>query len=426
MIIFLFLCCILISSSFTQNPEWVIIDTSNSDLYGNSIDRMTIDKNGDIIIQCGYESGKVFKINKNDWSISRCYSMTFPMKIDEDGFSWHVGADNLIKCIDDNAIEFFTPPDTLKWENLPKSIDIDHNGTKWILFRYELYRFDGMNWSIFNKTDMGFPDTPANEFWSVVIDEVDNIWIGTERTGLVKYDGTSWSIYDTSNSDLPGSSAHAMTIDDNGALWVLSSNLLSDRNLVKIDGDSWTLIEIPLSGLPPQVLIVQPLVSDKNEVKWIGTWAGGLLRFDGKNWELFNAANSGLPDNTIWSMVIDDYGNKWIGTNKGGLAIYNKGGVAGLNHTDHDLIPHIFKLQQNYPNPFNPSTTIEFTLSKSEFVELKVYNILGKEVSTLVSKKLNQGNHTYTFDGKDLASGIYYYQLVAGDYREVKKMILLR
>ena len=88
--------------------------------------------------------------------------------------------------------------------------------------------------------------------------------------------------------------------------------------------------------------------------------------------------------------------------------------------------PNQYRLYQNYPNPFNPSTIIEFTLPKSDFVELKVYNILGKEVTTLISKKLNQGNHTYTFDGKNLASGIYCYQLVAGEYREVKKMILLR
>jgi hypothetical protein len=87
---------------------------------------------------------------------------------------------------------------------------------------------------------------------------------------------------------------------------------------------------------------------------------------------------------------------------------------------------YTFWLNQNYPNPFNPSTTIEFTLPKSEYVKLKVFNILGKEVSTLVSNKLNQGNHTYIFDGKNLASGIYYYQLAAGDFREVKKMILLR
>ncbi len=98
----------------------------------------------------------------------------------------------------------------------------------------------------------------------------------------------------------------------------------------------------------------------------------------------------------------------------------------GIEDYNSSKIPQDYSLKQNYPNPFNPSTTIEITLPKSEFVELKVYNILGKEVATLVSIKLNQGNHTYTFDGKNLASGIYYYQLVAGDYREVKKMILLR
>jgi len=96
------------------------------------------------------------------------------------------------------------------------------------------------------------------------------------------------------------------------------------------------------------------------------------------------------------------------------------------NKTHKQYILLNYVLNQNYPNPFNPSTTIEFTLPKSELVELKVYSILGKEVSTLVSNKLNQGNHSYTFDGKNLASGIYYYQLVAGDFREVKKMIYLK
>ena len=61
-----------------------------------------------------------------------------------------------------------------------------------------------------------------------------------------------------------------------------------------------------------------------------------------------------------------------------------------------------------------------------ELIQLKVYNILGKEVANLVSDNLNQGNHIYQYNGSGLASGIYYYQLVAGEYREVKKMILLR
>ncbi len=88
--------------------------------------------------------------------------------------------------------------------------------------------------------------------------------------------------------------------------------------------------------------------------------------------------------------------------------------------------PTSFSLSQNYPNPFNPLTKIEFQIPNSKFTTLSVYNLLGEKVATLVSKKLNPGNHTYTFDGKNLASGVYYYQLVVGDYREVKKMILLK
>ncbi len=89
-------------------------------------------------------------------------------------------------------------------------------------------------------------------------------------------------------------------------------------------------------------------------------------------------------------------------------------------------VPFSIELRQNYPNPFNPSTFIEFILPKSEFVTVKVYNILGKEVETLVSKKLNSGNHTYRFDGKNLASGVYCYRLVVREFSATRKMILLK
>jgi hypothetical protein len=93
---------------------------------------------------------------------------------------------------------------------------------------------------------------------------------------------------------------------------------------------------------------------------------------------------------------------------------------------DREKIPDLFILRQNYPNPFNPVTRIEFRIPHAQFVTLKIYNLLGKEVTTLVSKKLNPGNYTYHFDGKHLASGVYYCRLSAGEYRESKKMILLR
>jgi hypothetical protein len=87
---------------------------------------------------------------------------------------------------------------------------------------------------------------------------------------------------------------------------------------------------------------------------------------------------------------------------------------------------HQFKLNQNYPNPFNPSTTIEFSILKASFVTLKVYNILGEEVTTLVSKRLPAGSYRYGWDASSLASGVYLYRIQAGDFVDVKKMVLMR
>lgn len=93
-----------------------------------------------------------------------------------------------------------------------------------------------------------------------------------------------------------------------------------------------------------------------------------------------------------------------------------------------------FELLQNYPNPFNPVTTIKFTVpqvsssrvSGGDIVRLNVYDILGKEVATLVNMKLNPGTYTYSFNARNLSSGIYFYKLEAGDFASVKKMILIK
>jgi photosystem II stability/assembly factor-like uncharacterized protein len=94
---------------------------------------------------------------------------------------------------------------------------------------------------------------------------------------------------------------------------------------------------------------------------------------------------------------------------------------------DDDLsTPLSFKLEQNYPNPFNPSTTIRFSIPEAAFVSLKVYNSLGQEVETLVTKELNTGNYKYDWNAEGLTSGIYFYKLQAGSFVETKKMMLIK
>lgn len=89
-------------------------------------------------------------------------------------------------------------------------------------------------------------------------------------------------------------------------------------------------------------------------------------------------------------------------------------------------VPDKFKLYQNYPNPFNPSTNIKFQIKESKQVTLKIFDILGKEIATLINEKLQPGAYETSFDGSNLASGVYFYRLIAGNFTETKKMLIVK
>lgn len=93
---------------------------------------------------------------------------------------------------------------------------------------------------------------------------------------------------------------------------------------------------------------------------------------------------------------------------------------------EEDIQPSTFNLEQNYPNPFNPSTTIRYSIPTSEFVTLKVYDVLGREVQTLVNEEKATGSYEVSFNAAGLSSGIYFYKLQAGSFIETKKMILIK
>jgi hypothetical protein len=98
-------------------------------------------------------------------------------------------------------------------------------------------------------------------------------------------------------------------------------------------------------------------------------------------------------------------------------------GISEINNE----IPLEFALKQNYPNPFNPSTTIEFSIPKSEFVTLKIYDLLGQEITSLFAKQMLPGNYKYVWDASVFASGIYYYRLqTSGGFIQSLKLFLLK
>ena len=120
------------------------------------------------------------------------------------------------------------------------------------------------------------------------------------------------------------------------------------------------------------------------------------------------------------------------GTETGGPRVHIRtyqirvGNFVGIQQTNTE-VPQVYSLQQNYPNPFNPVTNIKFGLPKGSFVSLKIYDMLGREVASLINNmNLAAGNYTYDFNAVNVPSGIYFYKLSAGEFSDVKKMTLVK
>jgi len=119
----------------------------------------------------------------------------------------------------------------------------------------------------------------------------------------------------------------------------------------------------------------------------------------------------------------------WMRLNGNNLSVYTSRitdtlSVVGVQHEEN--IVNDFQLYQNFPNPFNPTTSILYNLKEESFVTLKVYDVLGKEIETLVNENKAAGQHEIFFNAKNIASGIYFYGLTAGRIHEMKKMILVK
>ncbi|MGB5528591.1 MAG: T9SS type A sorting domain-containing protein, partial [Ignavibacteriaceae bacterium] len=152
----------------------------------------------------------------------------------------------------------------------------------------------------------------------------------------------------------------------------------------------------------------------------------GIGRFGDFNIPLTaNTSHTFVPDWTNLTnsqlVVLVDIGNN--GTIDDTLYISNT-----VDVEDHGslLTPDSYNLAQNYPNPFNPSTSIQYAISSRQFVSLKVYDVLGNEIATLVNEEKDRGVYTVNFDATSLASGIYLYRIQAGSFTETKKMILMK
>lgn len=177
------------------------------------------------------------------------------------------------------------------------------------------------------------------------------------------------------------------------------------------------------------------MVEKFHNIVWFGTM-GGLVKFDGDTTRtLFTPDNSGLPSNEIFALDFDEEYNLWVGTDKG-LAVYEEAGVTVLDQ-DHTSFPEASTLFQNYPNPLNPTTTIEFSIPQNGWGTLTVYDLLGREVTTLVDSPEGSGSplrsdwqeagqHSVEWNASNVPSGIYFVKMKSGAFNRVRKVTVIQ
>ena len=240
------------------------------------------------------------------------------------------------------------------------------------------------------------------------------IFAGSDGSGIYRSTdlGTNWRSF---NIGLLNSSVESVAINSIGDIFAGTHNgIFRSKDL----GGNWKYV-----GLDQDTVIT--MVINSLDHILVGTMSGYVYisRDNGNSW---NDYSSGLNTTQVRCIVLDENDFALVGTASSGVyrSIYS---TVDIRESDNSIVTS-FDLFQNYPNPFNPSTIISYQLPKAGNVTLKVFDVLGREVTTLVDEYRNAGSYDVEFriENLELSSGVYFYQLKAGDFVQTKKMILIR
>jgi hypothetical protein len=338
--------------------------------------------------------------------------------------------------------------------------------------------FAGTNGGVFLSTNNGTSWTPVNTGLSNTYVQAfavsgTNLFAGTYGVFLSTNNGTNWTLTPLIGDEVTSLAANGNNIfagtyydehyagsiylsTDNGTSWTYSlglgfqsvSSLAINGNnifagargvyLSTDNGTSWTAVN---NGLPGNSYVTAFAMSGSD--LFAGIYGAGvfLSTNSGTSW---TAVNTGLTDTFVSALTVSGT-NLFAGTYGGGVWRRPLSEMITSVQQTSDELPKGFALDQNYPNPFNPTTTIRYTLPSfgsteakgrdgvGSHVTLKVHDLLGREVATLVNGEMKPGSYETTFDAtavpagrQGLASGVYFYRLQAGKYVDTKRLLLLR
>jgi|WetSurMetagenome_2_1015567.scaffolds.fasta_scaffold05445_7 hypothetical protein len=235
-------------------------------------------------------------------------------------------------------------------------------------------------------------------------DDGDGVWLSTNN-------GTNWAVI-----GLSGKSVYSLAINGTKLFAGTSSGVYVSSN----NGINWTAIN---SGLPTNPPVTALAVTGSNIFAGINNGTDAIY-FSSNNGNSWIAKNEGFT-NVMYIrafIMVNNYIYAGAGSQVWRRPLSDFIGIKNISSE----IPSSYSLRQNFPNPFNPATIIRFQIKDSRFVTLKVYDILGKEVETLVNEKLAPGTYEASFDASKYSSGVYFYRLTTEGFNETKKMMILK
>ncbi|HEY4612042.1 MAG TPA: T9SS type A sorting domain-containing protein, partial [Bacteroidota bacterium] len=261
----------------------------------------------------------------------------------------------------------------------------------------------------------------SSVFFSLSVNQSGHIFAGTLNDGLIRSTngGTTWT--SLLNSGLPLENpfpyVRSMVFNNDSVAFAgtYGRGVYQSTN----NGNSWTP---RIVGLPIASHFVLSLAINSQGDVFAGT-ESGIYRWvnNSGNW---SDANSGLGNVYVRSVIVTPGGHVLAGT--AGSGIFRTVNPTTSVESVAATTPTRFSLEQNYPNPFNPRTNVGFRVAERGFVTLKVFDLLGKEIATLVSEELSAGTYSIPWDASSLPSGVYLYRLQTGAYTETKKALLVK
>ena len=272
---------------------------------------------------------------------------------------------------------------------------------------------NGISWT---AVDSGLTNTAV--FSLAVIPggiRATNIFAGTQNGGvfLSTNNGISWSL---PSNRLSKEIVYALGVEGTTLFAGTGEGVFLSTD----NGTSWTAAGLS-NAIVSALAIWGPNIFAGTIYTGVSNGGIFLSTDNGTSW---TAVDTGLTNTNISSLAISET-DLFAGTNGSGTWRRPLSDMTDVKLSQSEIPAH-FSLSQNYPNPFNPSTAISFDLPLRSFVSLKVFDILGREVSTIASGEMEAGSYTLQWNAANMSSGVYFYRIQSGSFEAVKKMMLLK